>query len=64
MKNRWKAAFLILLGIVVAALATIVILAAIPPDGSKQKRIGVKEDGRVAFNIRTNKDDVNKLVNY
>lgn len=64
MKNRWKAAFFILLGIVVAALATLIILAAIPPDGSKQKRIGVKEDGRVAFNIRTNKEDVNKLVNY
>ncbi|CEG27541.1 YpmS family protein [Bacillus sp. B-jedd] len=64
MKNRWKAAFFILLGVVVAALATLIILAAIPPDGSKQKRIGVKEDGRVAFNIRTNKDDVNKLVNY
>ncbi|RHW42262.1 DUF2140 family protein [Neobacillus notoginsengisoli] len=64
MNNRWKTAFFILLGIVVAAIVTLMILVAIPPEGSKQERVGIKEGDRVEFNIRTNKEDVNKLVNY
>ncbi|WP_053366855.1 YpmS family protein [Bacillus sp. FJAT-27245] len=64
MRNRWRTAFFVLLGLVLAALVTIFILATVPPDGMKKEQTKVKEGETVSFLIRTNRDDVNKLINH
>ncbi|WP_409270377.1 YpmS family protein [Neobacillus sp. SCS-31] len=64
MRNKWKIAFFILLGVVLAAVVTLLILAMIPPDGKKQEQTKVKDGDMVSFLIRTNREDVNKLINH
>ncbi|WP_059170798.1 YpmS family protein [Bacillus sp. FJAT-27445] len=64
MKNRWKTAFFVLLGFVLAAIVGIAILAMVPPDGMKKEQAEINDGEMVGFVIRTNRDDVNKLVNH
>lgn len=64
MKNKWKTAFFVLLGLVLAVIVTIFIMAMVPPDGMKKDQAEVKDGEMVGFLIRTNKDDVNKLINH
>lgn len=64
MKNKWKTAFFVLLGLVLAVIITIFFMAMVPPDGMKKDQAEVKDGEMVGFLIRTNKDDVNKLINH
>ncbi|RDU36437.1 DUF2140 domain-containing protein [Neobacillus piezotolerans] len=64
MKNKWKTAFFVLLGLVLAGIVTIFILATVPPDGKEQEQTKVQDGEMVGFLIRTNRDDVNKLINH
>ncbi|WP_316569888.1 YpmS family protein [Neobacillus sp. YIM B06451] len=64
MRNKWKTAFLILLGLVLAAIVTMFILAMVPLDGLKKEQAEVMDGEAVSFLIRTNRDDVNKLINH
>lgn len=65
MKNRWKIGFFILLGIIVAAILFLWILAVSPAEESKMepaKKSGDSDD--VAFQVSTNKRDLNRVINH
>lgn len=65
MKNRWKIGFFILLGVIVAAILFLWILAVSPAEESKMepaKKSGGSDD--VAFQVSTNKRDLNRVINH
>jgi uncharacterized protein YpmS len=65
MKNRWKIGFFILLGIIVAAILFLWILAVSPAEESKiepAKKSANSDD--VAFQVSTNKRDLNRVINH
>jgi uncharacterized protein YpmS len=65
MKNRWKIGFFILLGIIVAAILFLWILAVSPAEESKiepAKESAYSDD--VAFQVSTNKRDLNRVINH
>ncbi|MCM3664371.1 YpmS family protein [Mesobacillus subterraneus] len=65
MKNRWKIGFFILLGIIVAAILFLWILAVSPAEESKiepAKKSADSDD--VAFQVSTNKRDLNRVINH
>ena len=65
MKNRWKIGFFILLGIIVAAILFLWILAVSPAEESKMdpaKKSADSDD--VAFQVSTNKRDLNRVINH
>ncbi|WP_043933687.1 YpmS family protein [Bacillus sp. EB01] len=65
MKNRWKTAFFVLFGLVVIVFAALIIMAILPGEKSEAEPAkNIDEDKHVGFAIRTNREDVNKLVNY
>ena len=66
MKNRWKLAFFSLLGIVGVFIITLFILASTPFEQTelKQETNEVLKDKHVSFLVRTNKADLNKLINH
>ncbi|OCA90834.1 hypothetical protein A8F94_02875 [Bacillus sp. FJAT-27225] len=63
MKNRWKTAFFVLLGLVLITVVGLLVMAILPGEKPKPSE-KIDESGHVGFLIRTNKEDVNKLVNY
>ncbi|WP_210365074.1 YpmS family protein [Bacillus sp. REN3] len=65
MKNYWKVGFFILLGLVAAGIIGIFVLAAAPVDDSKlqkSKKASIADD--VAFEVKTNKRDLNRVINH
>jgi uncharacterized protein YpmS len=66
MKNKWKVAFFILLGVVGILMATLFIMASTPFERplTNNKDIGITEDEHVSFLVRTNKADLNKVINH
>jgi len=66
MKNRWKLAFFILLGFVGVFILTLLILAGTPVEQpeTEQNNAEVTKDQHVSFLVRTNKADLNKLINH
>ena len=65
MKNKWKMGFFILLGLVAAAIIFLYILIAVPAEESKMEPIENKPNPNdVAFEVKTNKRDLNKLINH
>ncbi|MBS4173192.1 YpmS family protein [Bacillus sp. FJAT-49736] len=63
-KNRWKAAFFILLLIILIFVAVIGYLVAAPGEKENIPKTALNKDKYVQFHIRTNKDDLNKLINH
>jgi uncharacterized protein YpmS len=66
MKNKWKVAFFILLGVVGILFVTLFIMASTPfnrPE-TDYKNVGITEDEHVSFLVRTNKADLNKVMNH
>lgn len=66
MKNRWKLAFFFLLGFVGVFILTLLILAGTPVEQpeTEQNNAEVTKDQHVSFLVRTNKADLNKLINH
>ena len=66
MKNRWKLAFFILLGFVGVFILTLLMLAGTPVEQpeTEQNNAEVTKDQHVSFLVRTNKADLNKLINH
>ncbi|WLR56657.1 YpmS family protein [Mesobacillus subterraneus] len=64
-KNKWKIGFFILLGVMIAAILLIWILIASPLEETKLEE-GANGSGTddVAFNVSTNKRDLNKVINH
>lgn len=62
MKNKWKLGFLILLGINV--LTAIILLSLIMTPSDDMQKIAKKPMGEhVSFHVKSNKYDLNKLIN-
>jgi uncharacterized protein YpmS len=66
MKNNWKVAFFFLLGVVVILIVTLFFMASTPFDrpDTDSKDIGITEDEHVSLLVRTNKADLNKVINH
>ncbi|PLR98886.1 YpmS family protein [Bacillus sp. T33-2] len=65
MKNKWKLAFFILAGILVAGAAVLFIMAASPAEDAPINKVDRNEDANdVKFLINTNKSDLNKIINH
>lgn len=64
-KNKWKIGFFILLGLMAAAILLIWILIASPVEDKKLEP-GTDGSGAddVAFNVSTNKRDLNRVINH
>ncbi|ESU30245.1 hypothetical protein G3A_23085 [Bacillus sp. 17376] len=64
-KNKWKIGFFILLGLMAAAILLIWILIASPVEDTKLE-LGADGSGAddVAFNVSTNKRDLNRVINH
>ena len=63
MKNKWKRAFLLLLGIdllVVLLLLSFVLL----PTGEEDKNVKPLKGEHVSFHVKSNKNDLNQLINH
>ena len=65
MKNKWKIGFFILLGVMAAAILLIWILITSPVEETKVEP-GPDGSGTddVAFNVSTNKRDLNRVINH
>ncbi|KKK37684.1 hypothetical protein WQ57_13215 [Mesobacillus campisalis] len=66
MKNKWKLAFFILLGAMVAIILILFVLASMPVEhGQERKSQSSQLEGdHVSFDIRTNRADLNKVINH
>jgi uncharacterized protein YpmS len=64
MKNKWKIAFLILLGINLLFAIIILSLVMSPSEGSKTSQMNGQNDEHVSFHVKSNKNDLNKLINH
>jgi uncharacterized protein YpmS len=66
MKNKWKVAFFILLGVFGILIVTLFIMASTPFNRleTDYKDVGITEDEHVSFLVRTNKADLNKVINH
>ncbi|WP_066256838.1 YpmS family protein [Neobacillus drentensis] len=64
MINKWKIGFLLLLGI--NLLFTIVMLSLVmfPSNGPQTSKLNVPMGEHVSFHVRSNKNDLNKLINH
>ncbi|MFT9596567.1 YpmS family protein [Mesobacillus sp.] len=64
-KNKWKIGFFILLGVIAAAILLIWFLIASPVEETKLEP-GTNGSGTddVAFNVSTNKRDLNRVINH
>ncbi|MDP4083557.1 MAG: YpmS family protein [Bacillota bacterium] len=63
MKNKWKKGFFLLLGIDLFIVILILLLIMVPSEKGK-KQINKTTNGDVSFYIKSNKRDVNRLVNH
>lgn len=63
-KNRWKAAFITLISLIVVFIIVIGYLILAPTEKGTIPKTTINSDKYVHFSIRTNKDDLNKLINH
>src|SRR3954465_4930581 len=64
MKNKWKIAFLLLLGInLLFAIVTLALVMS-PSDGPQNSKLKVPMGEQVSFHVKSNKNDLNKLINH
>ncbi|PLT28743.1 YpmS family protein [Peribacillus deserti] len=61
-KDKWKILFFVLLGFVILTLAALLILVNLPAKNSKEIK-ELSSDEIAGFNIQTNKEDLNVLIN-
>lgn len=64
MKNKWKLAFLILLGINLAVMIFIFSLALVSPKNKEQNQLQEPSKDYVSFYVKSNKNDLNLLINH
>jgi uncharacterized protein YpmS len=64
MKNKWKLAFLLLLGINLAAAIIIFSLALVPPKNKELSQLKEPLNDYVSFHVKSNKYDLNLLINH
>jgi uncharacterized protein YpmS len=62
MKNKWKSGFLLLLGVNLLIIISLFILLMMPVNQKEIKHTELKGD-HVAFEVKSNKADLNKLIN-
>ncbi|KQL53771.1 hypothetical protein AN964_09840 [Heyndrickxia shackletonii] len=63
-KNRWKAAFIALSILIVIFVLVIGFFIFAPTKKGTIPKTTINTDKHVRFSIRTNKDDLNKLINH
>jgi uncharacterized protein YpmS len=64
MKNKWKIAFLLLLGINLLFAIVTLALVMFPSDGPQNSKLKVPMGEHVSFHLKSNKNDLNKLINH
>jgi uncharacterized protein YpmS len=64
MKNKWKIAFLVLLGINLLFAIVTLALVMFPSDGPQNSKLKVPMGEQVSFHVKSNKNDLNKLINH
>jgi uncharacterized protein YpmS len=64
MKNKWKIAFLLLLGINLLFAIVTLALVMFPSDGPQNSKLKVPMGEQVSFHVKSNKNDLNKLINH
>lgn len=64
MKNKWKIGFLILLGINLLVAIIILSLVIMPSEDIEQKFTNQPKDEHVSFHVKSNRYDLNKLINH
>ncbi|NRD80465.1 YpmS family protein [Bacillus sp. BRMEA1] len=64
MNNKWKVAFLILLGINLVVLIVICSLALVSPKNYENSQLKEPLSDFVSFHVKSNKDDLNQLINH
>ncbi|MDF2854518.1 MAG: hypothetical protein K0Q87_369 [Neobacillus sp.] len=62
MKNKWKSGFLLLLGVNLLIIISLFIMLIMPVNQKEIKHTELKGD-HVAFEVKSNKEDLNKLIN-
>jgi uncharacterized protein YpmS len=65
MKNKWKLAFFVLLGLIASIFLFLYIMVTSPGDKSKVEPVkNTSEQEHVAFKVSTNKRDLNRVINH
>ncbi|MDR7239515.1 YpmS family protein [Neobacillus drentensis] len=64
MKNKWKIGFLLLLGINLLFAIVMLSLVMFPSNGPQTSKLNVPMGEHVSFHVRSNKNDLNKLINH
>lgn len=64
MKNKWKIGFSILFGINLLGIMLLCYLILLPGKQTAQPEVKEQKGNYVSFYIQSNKEDLNKLVNY
>jgi uncharacterized protein YpmS len=62
MKNKWKSGFLLLLGVNLLIIISLFIMLMMPVNQKEIQHTELKGD-HVAFEVKSNKADLNKLIN-
>ncbi|MGG5253917.1 YpmS family protein [Neobacillus sp. SM06] len=65
MKNKWKKGFFLILGIDLLIVLILLFLVIAPGTNNRENQLSKKPNGEnVSFYIQSNKEDLNKLINY
>lgn len=64
MKNKWKISFIVLLGANMLIIISLIILMTIPANDKAKPQPKLQRGEYVSFGIQSNKEDLNKLINY
>jgi uncharacterized protein YpmS len=64
MKNKWKIGFLLLVGINLLFVIVMFSLVIYPSDGPQTSKLTVPLGEHVSFHVKSNKNDLNKLINH
>ncbi|MBW3113217.1 MULTISPECIES: YpmS family protein [Bacillaceae] len=64
MKNKWKVGFFVLLGTVLLGFVIIVSMIFMPIKDDALPENNENEDQQVGFNVETNKDDLNLIIEH
>ena len=64
MKNKWKLGFFVLVGIDLIIVVIIAFMLLTPASNHNLSNVKVPAGDYVPFSVQSNKEDLNKLVNY
>lgn len=65
MKNKWKLAFIVLLGLLILIMLYLFFMVTAPGEKSKMEPVNnASEQEDVAFKVATNKRDLNRVINH